>query len=205
VAVAEERGVSVASVVREAIDRGLPAPDTRRRAAAKRRMAAEPMPVPEPDALAAELDGLRSPARMIVLDTTVLVYAVGADHPLRDPCRDLVDAIATGRISATTTVEVLQEFTHVRSRRRDREDAAGLTRDDLDLLAPLLVVGEDELQDGLRLSARSDRLGAFDAVLTAAASRAGADAVISADVAFADADLTHVVPDAEGVAVLLEG
>lgn len=24
---------------------------------------------------------------MIVLDTTVLVYAKGAEHPLRDPCR----------------------------------------------------------------------------------------------------------------------
>jgi len=59
IAVAEERGVSVATVVREAIDRGLPAPDTRRRAAARRLLAAEPMPVPDPDALAAELADLR--------------------------------------------------------------------------------------------------------------------------------------------------
>jgi predicted nucleic acid-binding protein len=142
---------------------------------------------------------------MIVLDATVLVYAVGADHPLRDPCRDLIGAIATGRISATTTVEVPQEFTHVRARRRDRDDATSLTRDYLDLLAPLLVVGEDDLQDELRLYARSERLGAFDAVLAAAASRADADALVSADVAFAEADLTHVVPDAVGVGSLLEG
>ena len=59
-AVAEERGVSVASVVREAIDHGLPAPGSRRRAAANRLLAAEPMPVPEPAALAAELDDLRA-------------------------------------------------------------------------------------------------------------------------------------------------
>jgi len=98
---------------------------------------------------------------------------------------------------------VLQEFAHVRARRRDRDDAARLTRDYLDLLAPLLVVGEDDLQDGLRLYARSDRLGAFDAVLAAAASRADADALVSAHAAFAEADLTHVVPDAAGVARLL--
>jgi len=60
VAVAKERGVSVATVVREAIDRGLPAPDTRRRAAASRLLAAEPMPVGDPDALSAELNDVRA-------------------------------------------------------------------------------------------------------------------------------------------------
>ena len=60
VAVAQERGVSVATVVREAIDRGLAAPDTRRRAAARRLLAAAPMPVPEPGELLVELEDLRA-------------------------------------------------------------------------------------------------------------------------------------------------
>jgi len=59
-AVARERGVSVATVVREAIDRGLPAPDARRRAAAGRLLEADPMPVPDPDLLAGELADLRA-------------------------------------------------------------------------------------------------------------------------------------------------
>lgn len=141
---------------------------------------------------------------MIVLDTTVLVYAVGAAHPLRDPCRDLIAAIAGGHVSATTTVEVLQEFTHVRARRRDREDAARLARDYLDVLSPLLVVGEDDLQEGLRLYAHSERLGAFDAVLASTAARADSVAVVSADGAFAEAGIDHIVPDARGVRRLLE-
>lgn len=140
---------------------------------------------------------------MIVLDSTVLVYAVGGDHALRAPSRDVIGAIAAGRLPATTTVEVLQEFAHVRARRRDREDAARHTRDYLDLLTPLLIVGEDDLEDGLRLYARSDRLGAFDAVLAATAARAGAAALVSADAAFAEADVAHVSPDADGVARLL--
>ena len=53
---------------------------------------------------------------MIVLDTTALVYAVGGEHPMREPSRRLVEAIAAGRIEATTTVEVIQEFVHVRAR-----------------------------------------------------------------------------------------
>ena len=52
---------------------------------------------------------------MIVLDTTVLVYAVGAEHPLREPNRRLIDAIATGRVDATTTAEVIQEFVFERN------------------------------------------------------------------------------------------
>lgn len=59
VAVADARGVSVATVVREAIDRGLPAPDDRRRAAGVRILAAPDMPVPDVDELLAEIDALR--------------------------------------------------------------------------------------------------------------------------------------------------
>jgi hypothetical protein len=59
VAVAEERGVSVASVVREAIDRGLPASDGARRAAGRRLLEAPDMPVPEPQELLSEIDAIR--------------------------------------------------------------------------------------------------------------------------------------------------
>lgn len=58
-ALARQRGVSVASVIREAIDHGLPTEPRRRSDAARRILSAEPMPVPEPDGLRAELDELR--------------------------------------------------------------------------------------------------------------------------------------------------
>jgi uncharacterized protein len=143
---------------------------------------------------------------MIVLDATVLVYAKGADHPLRDPCRRLVDAVARGRLDATSTVEVIQEFVHVRAQRRGRSDAVALGRDYTDLLAPLLRVEEEHLRRGLSLFEHNERLGAFDAVLAAAALDIGVSAFISADSAFAHvADLPHVVPDDDGVSRLLEG
>ncbi|GAA0340240.1 type II toxin-antitoxin system VapC family toxin [Actinoallomurus spadix] len=141
---------------------------------------------------------------MIVLDTTVLVYAVGADHELRSSCRDLVQAIADGEIRATTTVEVIREFTHVRARRRTREDAAELARDYIELLSPLLIVEEPDLREGLRLYTEGTRLGAFDAVLAAAAHSVGAEALISADAAFSSiASLNHVFPDKKGIASIL--
>lgn len=141
---------------------------------------------------------------MIVLDTTVLVYAKGADHPLRDPCRRLVAAVESGEIIATTTVEVIQEFAHVRARRRDRDDAAELASAYADLLSPLLLVDEADLREGLRLFGLHSELGCFDAVLAATALSAGARALVSADAAFRTITrLVSVKPDPEGVDSLL--
>ncbi len=56
---ASERGVSVASIVREAIDRAFPVTSAAKRAAAERILSAPPMAVPDPDELKAELDELR--------------------------------------------------------------------------------------------------------------------------------------------------
>lgn len=140
---------------------------------------------------------------MIVLDTTVLVYALGAGHPFRDPCRQLIQAIADGTIEATTTVEVVQEFVHARARRHGRIDASRRGRDYADLLAPLLTVSAAELRDGLALYERNDALGASDAVLAATAMAVGG-ALVSADTAFAAVPgLDHVVPDTAGMAALL--
>lgn len=58
--VARERGVSVAAVVRDAIDRGVADPEGRRRAAARRLLDAPDMDVPEPAELKAEVDSLRA-------------------------------------------------------------------------------------------------------------------------------------------------
>lgn len=133
---------------------------------------------------------------MILLDTTILIYAVGAEHPLRDPCRSVVAAIGDGRLSATTTVEVIQEFVHVRARRHGRADAAALGASYATLFAPLVSIDADDLSEGLRIYREHDRLGAFDAVLAAASVRRDhITGLLSADAAFAAVNgLVHIDP-----------
>ena len=133
---------------------------------------------------------------MIVVDTTVLVYAVGAEHPLRQPCRDLIARIGAGEVAATTTVEVIQEFAHVRARRRTAVDAASVSSDYATLLAPLLRPDEEDLGRGLELFAAIGGLGAFDAVLAATVMRSERlTALVSADRSFALVDgLDHRDP-----------
>lgn len=114
---------------------------------------------------------------MILLDTTVLVYAVGGDHPLRAPAAALVEAVGRGAAQATTTVEVIQEFTHVRARRRGRSDAADLAAEYAALLAPLTPATSADLAAGLRLFRDANEIGCSDAVLAAVARRRSASLV----------------------------
>lgn len=130
----------------------------------------------------------------LAIDTTVLVYAVGAEHPARVPCRWLIEGIGSGEFGATTTVEVIQEFVHVRARRMGRNDAVRHGRDFGELLAPLMTPTLVDLQTGLDLYASNQTLGAFDAVFVAAAIQ-GAKTVVSADAAFGTvAGLEHFDP-----------
>jgi uncharacterized protein len=122
---------------------------------------------------------------VILVDTTVLIYAVGDEHPLRAPCRRVLAAHGDGRIEATTTVEALQEVAHVRARRRSRADAVTLARQYATAFA-LIVTQPEDLDLGLTLFEAHPALGAFDAVLAAVALNRHADALISADAAFAD-------------------
>jgi uncharacterized protein len=127
---------------------------------------------------------------VMLLDTTILVYALGADHRLRAPCRSLLTLIRDDAVRATTTPEVLQEFTHVRARRRSRKDAAQLAREYARGFAPLAVIDEEDLLEGLDLFERTASLGAFDAVLAATAVRRGWS-LASADRSFGQVRRLH--------------
>lgn len=87
-------------------------------------------------------------------------------------------------MEGTTTPEVIQEFAHIRARRRGRADAVELARRYAELLSPLLVVETAHLDRGLTLFEQHPELGAFDAVLAAAA-LANDAALVSADADFA--------------------
>jgi len=142
---------------------------------------------------------------MIVLDTTVLAYAVGSEHPLREPCRGVLTAHGEGRVEATTTIEVIQEFAHVRARRRSRADAAHIARQYLHAFN-VLVPTADDLDRGLSLFEEHSALGAFDAVLAAVALSREAQALVSADRAFASVPgLRWVDPQTPALIELIGG
>ncbi|MCL4422333.1 MAG: type II toxin-antitoxin system VapC family toxin [Actinobacteria bacterium] len=121
---------------------------------------------------------------MILLDTTVLVYALGADHQLRAPARALLELVRDGQVQATATVEVVQEFAHVRARRQGRDEATARAKQYALGLSPLAMPDRVDLLRGLDLFRDLEGLGPFDSVLAATAlDRAWA--LASADRSFA--------------------
>ena len=121
---------------------------------------------------------------MLLTDTSVLVYATGEEHDLREPAVRFLRDVAENRVKATTTPEVLQEYAHVRGKRLDRPSALLQAERFAGLLAPLTVVSERDVLEGLRLWSASPAVGAFDAVVAAVAVARGWS-VISSDRGFA--------------------
>ena len=49
---------------------------------------------------------------MILVDSNILMYAAGADHPNKAPSVDFLGEVAEGKVKATVDAEVLQEILH---------------------------------------------------------------------------------------------
>lgn len=141
---------------------------------------------------------------MLTVDTDVLTYATGSEHPLRESTRQIIAAILSGRLAAMTTPAVVQEFAHVRGRRSGRAVATTYARDFASMLAPLRPTEPEHLEVGLTLWQEHSELDASDALLAAVALDTKYATIVSADRAFAVVPgLRHVYPDAEGLASLL--
>lgn len=123
----------------------------------------------------------------LLFDTSILVYAVGdPSHPLATPCRELVTRASERAAFATTTPEVLQEFMHVRARRRDRRDARDLVGSFATVLTPLISTNEEDLSLAADIFAATPAIGAFDSMLAALVMRRDGLQLASADLAFSD-------------------
>lgn len=122
--------------------------------------------------------------RRFLYDTAVFLYAVGSDHPLREPCREIVALARHGELAGEASVEVIQEFAHVRMRRGgDRQEALTLTRAVADL-CELHDFDRRDLPLVMTLLEQHEALGVRDAVHAATALGAGIDAILSPDTDF---------------------
>jgi uncharacterized protein len=121
---------------------------------------------------------------MLLLDTNVLVYAVGRDHPLREPAQTLLGAAESRRVAITTTPDVIQEFTHVYSLTRPRDETAERALDFARACSPMVTSRESDVSVAIELFRRHERIDAFDCLLAAIGLREGVDGLVSADRAF---------------------
>jgi uncharacterized protein len=120
----------------------------------------------------------------VLLDTAVLVYAVGADHRYREPCRRLLAPDAVARYGAEASVQAIQELLHQRVRRTGDRSEAVAVAEAMAALCPVHDLTAADLRTGLRLFERVPQLHGRDALHAATAINRGIGTIVSPDPAF---------------------
>jgi len=115
------------------------------------------------------------------LDANVLMYAAGAAHPLREPCRRALQRAVDLRVRLVTDAEVLQEILHRYAAIRRLEVAETVYRSAVDVCDEVLPVTERDTARALDLLRAHAHLTPRDAVHVATMEAAGVQLVLSAD------------------------
>lgn len=128
------------------------------------------------------------------VDTSVIMFAAGAEHPRREGCRAVLTAITAGQIDAVTSAEVIQEILH-RFSNGDRGTGTRMAQATLDLFAPVLALNGEVIAEAVRRYAGTDLL-ARDLIHVATCRVLGIGEIISVDTDFDDLDdLRRIDPD----------
>ncbi|MBA2608248.1 MAG: type II toxin-antitoxin system VapC family toxin [Actinobacteria bacterium] len=123
---------------------------------------------------------------MILLDTNVLIYAIGAEHPMKAVAADLLE-LANDRPLRVTRLTV-EEFVHVWARSgRTRQQAVSIASEYFVLFGPVEENADEDTMDGFELWQAHPQLDLSDAFLAAVAIRTEA-LLVSADRAYAGVD-----------------
>lgn len=131
----------------------------------------------------------------VLLDSAIVIYALGGDDRLRAPCREIMTRISQDELRAYASVEMIQELVHHRLRRTGRRSIAVADARDTAAVLTLLNFDRQVLDLSLDLIERSLVRGR-DAVHAATALAYGIGTIVSPDHAFDDIPgLTRVDPD----------
>lgn len=114
------------------------------------------------------------------IDANVIVYAAVPSR-YREPCLEILEAVAEGRAAGRTSTAILEEVWHLELSGRVGP-IEGLARRAYSLFTPLLAVDDEVMARALEVHA--PRLGANDRVHVATALAHGIDTIVSADADF---------------------
>jgi predicted nucleic acid-binding protein len=135
----------------------------------------------------------------VFIDTSVVMYAAGVEHPLRGPCVGILDRISAGTLDGVTSTEVVQEIVHRYLSIRRYEDASRVAVRVLDMFAPVLPITHALMRRVPELAGRYPRLAARDLVHVATCIHEGITEIVSTDRGFDEvAELRRIPPETFG-------
>lgn len=132
-------------------------------------------------------------SQRVVVDTSIFAYALGGEHPYRQPCRQFLATAARNGLTLHASVEMIQELVLHRMRTVDRAIAVEQARAAAGGVV-LHAFDEHVLTRALALTAEGTVRGR-DAVHVATAQLAGIGTIVSTDPGF-DAVIDRLDPGA---------
>ena len=130
------------------------------------------------------------------IDTSVIMYAAGAEHPDRAACRRVLERVADGSIDAVTSTEVVQEILHRFARGR-RDVGQRMARSVLDLFDELIPINRQSIAGAVSLYADHPQLSARDALHVATCVDSAIDEIVSVDSGFDAVDQVRRIEPSE--------
>lgn len=118
---------------------------------------------------------------MKLIDTNIIIYSLGKEHPLKEPCRGLIAKITSGEIAANIDVEVLQEVLYVYTYRNERIKGIAACRYLLDIFPNPFPVSKNEISLAISFMDKYPSLVSRDAVHAAVVVNNKLKGIISED------------------------
>ena len=131
----------------------------------------------------------------VFIDTSVIMYAAGSDHPMKAPSQVIIDRVIDRSLDAVISAEVIQEILHRAVALRRADDGIALANRTMDLFAPVLPITHALMRRVPDLIDRYPSLDARDAVHVATCIHEAIPEIISADRAYDQvAELRRIDP-----------
>ena len=138
---------------------------------------------------------------MILVDSNILMYAAGSEHPFKKPSVAWLERVAKGEVDATVDAEVLQEILH-RYRSIHRWSEGRRVYDLARTLFPVVIPIDAEALDRCReIMDAHPKLMARDALHAAVVDIHELEAICSYDQDFDALDSRRIEPSSDGDAV----
>ena len=121
---------------------------------------------------------------MRLIDTNVIVYAVGSVHTLKQASDRILSDIAAGTLTANLDVETLQEVLHLYSSRGERRKGFRTIEHLLMLFPNPFPIGREEIERARDLMMKHPFLGARDGIHAAVVQTHDLEGIVTADKVF---------------------
>lgn len=132
----------------------------------------------------------------VFVDTAVIMYAAGREHPLRSACLAVMDAVNAGEIDGVISAEVVQEIVHRYLSTRQPDVGREMATHALDMFAPVLPVTDAVMRRVVDLVEQYRTVRARDIVHVATCLEQGIDTIVSPDTHFDDiSEITRIEPN----------